>query len=154
MQVSKNSPVLSASRGARLIDLVKQNKINISPQLTLKTQRRFSLNEPSFKDAPKPRLAIPNEEKDYLKFSNQLKFDPNASPSSSILSKRKGDAETPDQSPFGSSSKVCLDAVALTVNDLLNLSSCSVSASDSETQYHQLRNISSHQKKSARNRAA
>lgn len=153
MQVSKNSPVFSASRGARLIDLVKQNKINISPQLRQKTQRRFSLNEPFFKDAPKPRLAIPNEE-DYLKFSNQLKFDPNASPSSSILSKRKGDAETPDQSPFGSSSKVCLYVVALTVNDLINLSSCSVSASDSEIQYPRLRSISSHQKKSARNRAA
>lgn len=153
MQVSKNSPVLTASRGARLIDLVKQNKLNISPQLSLKTQRRFSSNEPTFKDAPKPRLAIPNEENDYLKFSNQLKFDPNASPSSSILSKRKGDADTPDQSPFGSSSKVSLDAVYYP-HDLINLSFCSESASDSETRYRLPRSILSHQKKSARSRAA
>lgn len=105
MQVSTKSPIIIASsRGARFLDLVKQNKLNVSPQLS---KRRFSLCDAFKKDRneAQQKKNAP-EEKDYLKFSSQLKFNPNASPSSSILSKRKAEAPTPDSSPLASSSKV------------------------------------------------
>lgn len=93
MQSSK-SPGLPPSRGARFLDLVKQNKINVSPQLT----KRFSDAKTNLED-----------DKDYLTLSSQVKHNPDASPVSSILSKRKTDTliTTPD-SPFGSSAKVRL----------------------------------------------
>lgn len=104
MQVSTKPPTIIASRGARFLDLVKQNKLNISPQLT---KRRFSMCEAFVKDRneAKSKLDAP-EEKDYLKFSSQLKFNPDASPSSSILSKRKAESQTPDSSPLVNSAKV------------------------------------------------
>lgn len=114
MQVSTKSPILISSRGARFLDLVKQNKLNVSPQLN---KRRFSMCEGFSKDRNEAKLKqdIP-EEKDYLKFSSQLKFNPDASPSSSILSKRKAESQTPDPSPLPSSS-----AKVKSTNDYLSL---------------------------------
>lgn len=83
MEVSMKSPIIIASRGARFLDLVRQNKLNVSPQLT-------------------KVKSIAKEEKNYLKLSAK-KFDPDASPTSSILSKRKAE---PDSSPLTSSAKV------------------------------------------------
>lgn len=83
MEVSTKSSPIIASRGARFLDLVRQNKLNVSPQLT----------------------KVRNEEnsKEYLKFSAKKQFDPDASPTSSILIKRKAE---PDSSPLTSSAKV------------------------------------------------
>lgn len=101
MQVTMKSPNLNEfSRGARFLDLVKNNKLNVSPQLTkrlsLHGKNAIGLMERSDK---KP------ERNDYLKFSNGT---PNlkSSPASGILSKRKSTAiETPD-SPSQHSAKV------------------------------------------------
>lgn len=110
MQVSTKSPIIIASRGARFLDLVRQNKLNVSPQLS---KRRFSLNEAITKEMKERdekqkngsgTSEKENKEKDYLKFNSSLRiFDPNASPSSSILSKRKAE---PDSSPLTGSAKV------------------------------------------------
>lgn len=101
---TKSPTIIASGRGARFVDLVKQKQLNVSPQ---PSQRRFSLCEAFINDRNKAqqKLNAP-EEKDYLKFSSQLKFNPNASPSSSILSKRKAEAPTPDSSPLASSAKV------------------------------------------------
>jgi hypothetical protein len=118
MQVSTKSPIVMASRGARFLDLVRQNKLNISPQLNkLTNKRRFSMFEDDIlnkrrsmnetldkeskeRDENKQKR---EEEKEYLSFSSSLKYNPNASPSSSILSssKRKAD-ESIDASPLTS----------------------------------------------------
>lgn len=95
MQVANKSPMCMSSRGARFLDLVLQNKLNVSPQLTLKANRRFSLGATT--TTPK------NDKKEYLNFSSEVKFDPAASPSSGILMKRK---TTDESSPANSSSKV------------------------------------------------
>lgn len=107
MQVSK-SPIIIASRGARFLDLVLQNKLNVSPQLS--KARRFSLNsmpkQLNERDAETQKLGCFSEklkkEKEYLRFnSNLTPFHPDASPSSSILSKNKRKAEA-DSSPCSS----------------------------------------------------
>ena len=98
-----SSPIIkSHSRGARFLDLVKNNKLNISPQLT---KRRLSLNINASKDLME-RSEKKAESRDYLKFSN---IAPNlmASPSSGILSKRKSAViETPDSPSQNNSAKV------------------------------------------------
>ncbi|KAG5677907.1 hypothetical protein PVAND_007623 [Polypedilum vanderplanki] len=92
----------SSSRGARFLDLVKQNKLNVSPQLS----KRLSVNKNVMKSLMEKNDS--KKEDDYLKFSNQLP-NLNSSPSSSILSKRKAaDQESnvaPDSSPMGNSAK-------------------------------------------------
>lgn len=105
MQVPSKSPIVMGGRGARFLDLVKQNKLNVSPQLNNK--RRFSMCDAYSRNVEnfKPKQ-VASEAKSYLKFSSQSKFDPAASPSSSILSKRKAESQTPDSSPLASSSKV------------------------------------------------
>jgi hypothetical protein len=95
MQVSIKSPSFVSSRGARFLDLVRQNKLNVSPQMKA---RRFSLLSEERKNREKE-----NKEKDYFKFNSSSPFNPEASPSSSILSKRKAEA---DSSPLTSSAKV------------------------------------------------
>jgi hypothetical protein len=102
IQLNLVSPIIkSHSRGARFLDLVKSNRINVSPQLS----KRLSLNKNVGKD-----LMEKSEKKaadqDYLKFSNGT---PNlmASPSSGILSKRKSAViETPDSPSQNQSAKV------------------------------------------------
>jgi hypothetical protein len=100
MQVSSKSPNFVSSRGARFLDLVMQNKLNVSPQLS--KARRFSLLTESEKIKNR-ETEKENKEKDYLKFNSSNPFNPEASPSSSILSKRKAEA---DSSPLTSSAKV------------------------------------------------
>lgn len=92
------SPVVK-SRGARFLDMVRQNNINTSPK-TSSSRKSFS-------------SSISNEnrdgnqrDQDYLKFSSDKKFNPKASPSSSILSKRKASTDALITSPFSTSSKV------------------------------------------------
>ncbi|XP_070501019.1 telomere-associated protein RIF1-like [Chironomus tepperi] len=95
------SPIIkSHSRGARFLDLVKSNKINVSPQLT----KRLSLSKNGNKDLME-RAEKKSADQDYLKFSNGT---PNlmASPSSGILSKRKNAViETPDSPSQNNSAK-------------------------------------------------
>jgi hypothetical protein len=94
------SPVIkSNSRGARFLDLVRSNKLDVSPQLskrlsiTKKQQNVMELmGKPEKKEDPANR--------DYLKFSATIQFDPNSSPSQGILSKRK--PETPESPAFNS----------------------------------------------------
>lgn len=93
MHVSIKSPNFVSSRGARFLDIVMANKLTVSPQLS----RRFSLNE------MKRDGKLKSEKKEYLKFNSESPFNPEASPSSSILSKRKAEA---DSSPSTSSMKV------------------------------------------------
>lgn len=108
------SPITS-SRGARFLDLVRQNKINVSPQLTKKN--RSSVNESIAREL-KDREAYKTikqeyedrEKNNYLQFSDVARFDPEASPNSSILSKRKSVA---DSSPLSFSSKVCYHSILL-----------------------------------------
>lgn len=58
-------------------------------------------------DMMRPRQDVGGEEKkDYFEFSSEKKFNPSASPSSSILSKRKAELATPDSTPVTSSAKV------------------------------------------------
>jgi hypothetical protein len=100
------SPVIKThkSRGARFLDLVKQNKINVSPQLS----KRLSVNKNLINDLMKKDGESRDE--GYLKFKSTIP-DPLSSPSSSILSKSKRKAieqdrmETPD-SPANNSAKV------------------------------------------------
>jgi len=81
------SPIVK-SRGARFLDLVRQNKLNVSPQL----KKRISLTE-----AAAEQKAEEICEKDFLKITNSP-FNPLASPSSGILSKRKNDTPEPSSS--------------------------------------------------------
>lgn len=113
MQVSTKSPIIIASRGARFLDLVRQNKLNVSPQLE---KRRHSISDAFTKELKERDEKLKNggsnsekenKEKDYLKFNSSLKiFDPNASPSSSILSKRKAESSSPLTSASGSAKVV------------------------------------------------
>lgn len=103
MQVSSKSPIEASGRGARFLSLVKQNKLNVSPQLVHK--RRFSMCD-RFEDRDGAKHKNSFELKEYLQFSVQIKHDPDASPSSSILSKRKADSGTSYISPLTSSMKV------------------------------------------------
>ena len=103
MHVSTKSPNFVSSRGARFLDLVKANKLTVSPQLT----RRFSLNEMKRDE----KLKSESKTKDYLKFNSCNPFNPEASPSSSILSKRKAEA---DSSPLTSSSAKVRDVYIFT----------------------------------------
>lgn len=96
MQVANKSPIVLQSRGARFLDLVRQNKLNVSPQLTVKANRRFSLDARQM-TTPK------NDKKEYFNFSSEVKFNPDASPSSGILMKRKAENDSPANS---SSNKV------------------------------------------------
>lgn len=117
MQVSTKSPIIMGGRGLRFLDLVRQNKLNVSPQLN---KRRLSIqdaiqHELKERDYTKHKQDVV-EEKDYLKFSSSLRYDPAASPSSSILSKRKAE-DTPESSPLSSSVKVC--RYQISVVDLL-----------------------------------
>lgn len=107
MQVANKSPIVMASRGARFLDLVRQNKLNVSPQLTLKANRRFSL------DACRKTPTNGAKKTEYLNFSSETKFNPDASPSSGILSKRKNDNESP---LMNSSAKVRNHKVKYTSN--------------------------------------
>ena len=89
------------SRGARFLDLVKQNKLNVSPQLN----KKLTANKNIIKDLMEKGSKKDDE---YLKFSNDLP-DLSSSPSSSILSKRKAaeqETETPDSPSLGNSAKV------------------------------------------------
>ena len=100
MQVSASakSTAFDGSRGLKFLDLVRQNKLNVSPQLSAK--RRMSMDV-MFKEKSSD-LQHPKADTKYLQFSG-TQHDPNASPSSSILSKRKLEA---DSSPHNSSAKV------------------------------------------------
>jgi len=104
LQLNLVSPIIkSQSRGARFLDLVKSNKINVSPQLT----KRLSLTKNVGKDLME-RSEKKAANQDYLKFSNGT---PNlmASPSSGILSKRKSAViATPDSPSQNHSAKVSL----------------------------------------------
>lgn len=92
------SPVVK-SRGARFLDMVRQNNLNTSP--------KTSSSRKSFSDSMSKENKDDNHtDKIYFKFSSDKKFNPNASPSSSILSKRKA-ADDLLTSPFSSSAKVC-----------------------------------------------
>ena len=106
MQVSK-SPIHISSRGARFVDLVKQNKLLVSPQLVNKRRkdRRFSMGDAHLKDRDNSNRKNASTPMEYLKFSTQIKYDPDASPSTSILSKRKADNGIP-VTPLTSSMKV------------------------------------------------
>jgi hypothetical protein len=90
------SPVIrGGSRGAKFLDLVRQNNISISPKTS---KAVLSLSEITPKD-----IKDHQKENKYFKFSSDTKFNPNASPRSSILStKRK--IKTPEKSPFLSAS--------------------------------------------------
>lgn len=107
MQTNGKSPVLSASRGARFLDLVKQNKLNVSPQLNSKQQRRFSLCDFMTESKKKDVQMVPPN-KEYLTLSANVKHNPHASPSSGILSKKRH-ADTSESSPLTSSAKVTLN---------------------------------------------
>lgn len=102
LQLNLVSPIIkSHSRGARFLDHVKSNKINVSPQLT----KRLSLSKTVGKDIME-KAEKKSTDPDYLKFSNGT---PNlmASPSSGILSKRKNTViETPDSPSQNNSAKV------------------------------------------------
>jgi hypothetical protein len=107
MQEPMMSPVFVGSRGARFVHLVNQKVLNVSPQLNKlnKKQRRFSLSV----DLMRPRHEnTVDEKKDYFEFSSDKKFNPSASPRSSILSKRKAEFATPDSTPLTSSAKVII----------------------------------------------
>lgn len=100
------SPVIkSNSRGARFLDLVRSNKLDVSPQLS----KRISITKKQHNNVMD--LMVKPEKKEnpdeYLKFSPAIQFDPTSSPSQGILSKRK--AETPDSPAFGSANKVSLN---------------------------------------------
>lgn len=58
------------------------------------------------KKAKQITTILASEQKEYLKFSTNPQFNPEASPTSSILSKKKQDYEAPDSSPLTSSAKV------------------------------------------------
>lgn len=121
LQLNLVSPIIkSHSRGARFLDLVKSNKINVSPQLT----KRLSLSKSVGKDLME-RAEKKSSDPDYLKFSNGT---PNlmASPSSGILSKRKNTViETPDSPSQNNSAKVSLirKSIILNINLMFKLSS-------------------------------
>jgi hypothetical protein len=92
------SPIVK-SRGRVFLELVKQNKLNVSPQLSNKFKQKLIKCE---------EVAVINEKKDGHGdvFLPNVHFDPNSSPSSGILSKRKQiQANTPD-SPTNASAKV------------------------------------------------
>lgn len=105
MQPTNNSPLLSASRGARFLDLVKQNKLNVSPQLNSKQQRRFSICDFMTESKKKEVHIDATDKKEYLTLSANVKHNPDASPSSGILSKKRK-ADTSEFSPLTSSVKV------------------------------------------------
>lgn len=109
--MSTKSPIIMAGRGARFLDLVRQNKLNVSPQLSkrrLSIQDFFTSQSKELENSKTKNKAL--EEKDYLKFSSTLKYNPDASPSSSILSKRKLEA---DSSPLSNSAaKVRSDKIS------------------------------------------
>lgn len=107
MQTTGKSPVLSASRGARFLDLVKQNKLNVSPQLNSKQKRRFSLCDIMTESKKKDGQVVAPNNKEYLTLSANVKHNPHASPSSGILSKKR-QADTSESSPLTSSAKVSL----------------------------------------------
>lgn len=93
------SPAIG-SRGARFLNLVRSNKLDVSPQLS----KRLSLTK---KQNLMELMHVKKEEgvvvDNYLKFNSIHPFDPHQSPSQGILSKRK--PETPD-SPANASAKV------------------------------------------------
>ncbi|CAO1297091.1 unnamed protein product [Diamesa tonsa] len=91
------SPVVK-SRGARFLDMVRQNNLNTSP--------KTSSIRKSFSDSMSKENKDENhKDQTYFKFSSDKKFNPKASPSSSILSKRKACADDLITSPFSSSAK-------------------------------------------------
>lgn len=94
MQVPK-SPVPMFGRGAKMINIINQKS---SPKMTLK--RRGSVFE-DFQERDNKRLAKEESEqpRDYLKFSNKIVYNPEASPSSGILRK---DFTKPYSSPLTS----------------------------------------------------
>lgn len=93
------SPVVK-SRGARFLDMVRLNNLNTSP--------KTSSSRKSFSDSMSKENKDDNyTDKTYFKFSSDKKFNPKASPSSSILSKRKASTDDLLTSPFSSSAKVC-----------------------------------------------
>lgn len=99
-QLNLVSPVIKHSRGARFLDLVKNNKLNVSPQLN----KRLSVNKNVVKDL----MEKSEKKEDYLKFSVGTPS-LSSSPSSGILSKRKQTMETPDSPSTQNSAKVCFD---------------------------------------------
>lgn len=96
------SPVIkSHSRGARFLDLVRSNKLDVSPQLS----KRLSIikkpnNVMDLMIKPEKKDDPVNNRDDYLKFSPAVQYNPAASPSQGILNKRK--LETPESPAFGS----------------------------------------------------
>ena len=108
------SPVIMKSRGARFLDLVKNNKLNVSPQLNKRISGKNSLME---------KFNVKKENPDYLKFSDKSP-NLNLSPSSSILSKRKPSrVETPD-SPSQNSAKVILSILLKFLKFLIFYGTC------------------------------
>lgn len=92
------SPVVN-SRGARFLDMVRQNNLTTSPK-TSSVRKSFS------DSMSKENKYENNKDQTYFKFSSDKKFNPKASPSSSILSKRKACTDDLITSPFSSSAKV------------------------------------------------
>lgn len=108
MQVSTISPVVTQSRTSRILDLAAMsNKLIVSPQLQNKLfkKRRFSMLDVPSNKQKFLKMTDGEEKKDYLEMSSATRFNPNASPVSSILSKRRSDV-LPDSSPLTSSAKV------------------------------------------------
>lgn len=106
MQEPLMSPVFTGSRGARFVHLVNQKVLNVSPQMSkLNKQRRSSVSGGEMM-RHRQFENILDVKKDYLEFSSEKKFNPNASPSSSILSKRKAEFAAPDSTPLSTSAKV------------------------------------------------
>ncbi|CAO1368958.1 unnamed protein product [Diamesa serratosioi] len=88
------SPVVK-SRGARFLDMVRQNNINTSPS----SRKSYSGSK------SKENKDGTQNDQTYFKFSSEKKFNPKASPSSSILIKRKASIDAIATSPFSFSAK-------------------------------------------------
>jgi hypothetical protein len=92
------NPIKSNSRGARFLDLVRNNKINVSPQLMKKVKHSNLMSM-------KREEGNNSNNRDYLKLSTEMP-DLTSSPSNSILSKRKAMCESTPESPMNNSAKV------------------------------------------------
>lgn len=100
-QKSLISPVINKnSRGMKFLNLVRSNKLNISPQLSKRISNKASVMK-IMQNRKKDENDTNGDE--FLKFSPAINYDPNSSPSQGILSKRK--IETPD-SPANNTAKV------------------------------------------------
>ncbi|CRK86211.1 CLUMA_CG000097, isoform A [Clunio marinus] len=85
MQSNMISPLLNSSRGARFLDLVRQKTPNLSPQI--EESKNIKISASKIKEE---KSKNENEgDSNFLTFSSELKYNPNASPRSSILSKKR-----------------------------------------------------------------